>query len=170
MASRFASTIREAQARACHAAIGVENTMLVWGGDGGGDDRNVKTDSVNLTSTVESFDVLTGTWQDPRQLLGESLPDNLRDLTVATDGKRAYVFGAPSGSLTNRLYAIDVASLHCCQFIPAAGSAPSPSARTGSSMVCSWERLVVYGGKIDAGSPSDELHVFNLATSEAVKY
>ena len=160
MASPFASSIKEPQARACHAAIGVGSTMLVWGGNGNGDGKSVKT------STIGSFDVLNATWQDPRQLHGPSLPDGLRDTTVASDGKTAYVFGVSSGSLTNKLYAIDVASQYCRELIPAAGSAPPPSARTGSSMVYVRGRLVVYGGKVDGESPSDELHVFNLTTSE----
>ena len=155
MASVPQSRGREPQARYWHAAVSSNRHMLVWGGAGG---VGVRIE----TSTVEIFDVISATWRDPRQLSGQSLPDDLRGMAIARDGDKVYSFGGMTGSTINE---IDLTSLQRRHLVQAAGSAPPPSARTGSAMVCYKRKLVMYGGHTGDGR-SDELHVFDLNTSK----
>ena len=156
MASVPRSRGREPQARYGHAAVSSNRHMLVWGGGDGGHE----------TSTVEIFDVISATWRDSRQLSGQSLPDDLCYTEIVQDGDKAYSFGGLTGpTRINDLLEIELTSLQCRYLVPAEGSAPPPSARTGSGMVCYRKNLVTYGGCTDDGQ-SDELHVFDLNTSE----
>ena len=148
---------REPQARCSHAAVSSNRHMLVWGSD----DR-----SMLPASTVETFDVLSATWREPRQFGGESLHDGLWDMAIAQDGDKAYSFGGFAGPhRTSDLIEIELTSLHCRHLVPAADSAPSPSARNDSAMVYYRRKLVAYGGYTERRW-SDELHVFDLNTSE----
>ena len=151
---------REPQARRGHAAVSSSRHMLVWGGRGG-------SGVMMKTSTVEIFDVISATWRDPRQLSGQSLPDGLHYMGIAVlDGDKAYSFGGRTPSTRiNDILEIELTSLQCRYLVPAEGSAPPPSARTGSGMVCYRKSLVTYGGFTGDGQ-SDELHVFDLNTSE----
>ena len=157
MASVSQPSGREPQARHCHAAVSWNRHMLVWGGGGGGHE----------TSTVEIFDVISATWRDPRQLSGQSLPDGRHYMGIAAlDGDKAYSFGGWTGSTRiNDLLEIELTSLQCRHLVPAEGSAPPPSARTGSGMVSYRRNLVTYGG-YTGDRHSDELHVFDLNKSE----
>ena len=106
MATRHLSVAREPQARDGHAAVGVGQTLYVWGGDGGGT-------SVQA-STVECLDVPSATWQEPRQLRGHPLPHRLHSMAVTTDGERAYSFGGVTGSdKSNAVYEVNMTSLEC---------------------------------------------------------
>ena len=148
----------EPKARVYHAAVAVDNNMLVWGACG-----------VDETPTVETFDVSSATWLKPRQLHGDTLPNGLYDMAVTSDKKRAYVFGGYSMStreLYNQLFVIDLTSLECRELVP--GSSSRPSARNGSRMVCYGRKLVMYGGLTGPGAVSDELHIFNLETGSEV--
>ena len=148
---------REPKAREDHAAVVVDNNMLVWGGRG-----------VDETSTMETFDVSSATWLEPRQLHGDTLPNGLYDMAVTSDKKRAYVFGGYSNSTRkyyNQLFVIDLTSLECRELVP--GSSSRPSARNGSRMVCYGRKLVMYGGRTDTGV-SDELHIFDLDAGSEV--
>ena len=159
MASVPQSRGREPQARCWHAAVSSNRHMLVWGGYGG---ISVRIE----TSTVEIFDVISATWRDPRQLSGQSLPDDLYGAAIAQDGDKTYSFGGRTGSTRiNDLLEIDLTSLKCGHLVPAAGSAPPPRARYGSAMVYYRRNLVTYGGFTGDGW-SDELHVFDLNKSE----
>ena len=160
MASVSQSSGREPRARGGHAAVSSSRHMLVWGGGGG-------SGVMMNTSTVEIFDVISATWRDPRQLSGQSLPDGLHYMGIAAlDGDKAYSFGGRTGSTCiNDLLEIELTSLQCRHLVPAEGSAPPPSAREGSALVCYRKNLVMYGGFTDDGQ-SDELHVFDLNTSE----
>ena len=159
MASRSPSVAGEPQARYYHAAVGVGQTLHVWGGHGGGT-------SVQA-STVECLDVPSATWQEPRQLRGHPLPDRLDNMAVTADGERAYSFGGDTGSgFSNAVYEVNMTSLECRELAPASAS-PAPSKKEGSGMVHYQHMLVVYGGLTSEGRPTDELHVFDLNTSEA---
>ena len=156
MASR--SPAREPRASYFHAAVGVGQTLHVWGGDGG-------RTSVQA-STVECLDVPSATWQEPRQLRGHPLPDRLDSMAVTADGERAYSFGGRTGSdASNVVYEVNMTSLECRELAPASAS-PAPSKKFDSGMVHYQHMLVVYGGYTSEG-PTDELHVFDLNTSEA---
>ena len=162
MATRSPSTstsvAREPQARNDHAAVGVGQKLYVWGGDGG--------TSVQA-STVECLDVPSATWQEPRQLRGHPLPDRLHAMAVTTDGERAYSFGGwTDWGKSNAVYEVNMASLECRKLAPASAS-PVPSKKTGSGMVHYQHKLVEYGGFTSDYRPTDELHVFDLNTSEA---
>ena len=159
MASVPQSRGREPQAREGHAAVSSSRQMLVWGGGG--------VSGVRIeTSTVEIFDVISVTWRDPRQLSGQSLPDDLRGMAIIRDGDKAYSFGGWTESTRiNELLEIELTSLQCRHLVPAEGSAPPPSARSSSGMVSYRRKLVTYGG-FTGGEWSDELHVFDLNTSE----
>ena len=162
----------EPSARWGHAAVGSGSNMFVWGatcssgsnmfvwgGYGGG--------SVISSSVVERFNVQSTSWQEPRQLRGQSLPDGLRCMAVASDGERAYCFGGYVGGGSQRcnsLYILDLSSMQCRQM---ATGGESPTARSYSAMVHYRRQLVVYGGLTGSG-PSDELFVFDLDTSEAI--
>ena len=159
MATRHLSVAREPQARDGHAAVGVGQTLYVWGGDGG--DTSVQA------STVECLDVPSATWQEPRQLRGHPLPDRLDNMAVTADGERAYSFGGRTGSRkSNAVYQVNMTSLECRELAPASAS-PAPSKKTDSGMVHYQHKLVVYGGFTSEGRRTDELHVFDLNTSEA---
>ena len=149
----------EPSARWGHAAVGCGSNMFVWGGEGGG--------SVVSSSVVELFNVQSTSWQEPRQLRGQSLPDGLYGMAVASDGERAYYFGGFVGrgnQRCNSLYVLDLSSMQCRQM---ATGGESPTARSNSAMVHYKRQLVVYGGSTGSG-PSDELFVFDLDTSEAI--
>ena len=156
MASVPQSRGREPQGRYWHAAVSSNRHMLVWGG-------GVPIE----TATVEIFDVISATWRDPRQLSGQSLPDN--SAAIALDGDKTYSFGGRTESTTtyiNELLEIDLTSLQCRHLVPAAGSAPPPRARYSSGMVCYRRNLVTYGGYTGGDGWLDELHVFDLNKSE----
>ena len=151
---QMASEPREPKARFSHATVVADNKMLVWGGY-----------SVEETSTVETFDVSSATWLEPRQLHGDTLPSGLYSMAFTADKKRAYVFGGYSYSTDqryNKLFVIDLTSLECRELVP--GSSSRPSARDDSDMVCYGRKLVIYGGYTGPGAISDELHIFDLDT------
>ena len=154
------SNSRDLRARVFHAAVGVGQTMLVWGGEGAD------------TCSLESFDALAAAWNEPRQLQGHCLQDieGLENTAVTSDEERAYMFGgyscsSGSGTRYNKLYAIDLTSLECAEVV---SFGPSPSERSSSRMVCVGRRLVVCGGYTDAEDVPNEVQVFDLATSEAI--
>ena len=151
----MASYNREPNARCYHATIASNRQVLVWGGKSSGE--QIKT------SAVECFDVVSTTWQETRQL-SLHLPDGLHHMAVAWNEEKAYSFGGVSKSgQTNDIYEVDKTSLVCKKIIPSAGSAPFPQSR--SAIICSGRRLINYGGFSDTGF-SDEIHVFDLDTSE----
>ena len=150
----------EPSARSGHAAVGSGSNMFVWAGAGGGG-------SVVSSSVVERFNVQSTSWQGPRQLRGQSLPDGLCSMAVASDGERAYYFGGYVGGglqRCNSLYVLDLSSMQCRQM---ATGGESPTARSSSAVVHYRRQLVVYGGLTGSGL-SDELFVFDLDTSEAI--
>ena len=155
----------EPSARYGHAAVGSGSNMFVWAGedDGGSDGGG---GSVVSSSAVEQFNVQSTSWQEPRQLRGQS-PDRLCNMAVASDGEKAYYFGGVVGGgyqYCNSLYVLDLSSMQCRQM---ATGGESPTARSHSAMVHYKRRLIVYGGWTESGI-SDELFVFNLDTSEAI--
>ena len=151
-------------ARAEHVAVASSNRMLVWGGNGGKKSRI-------MTSTVEIYDVLSGTWQETRQLRSSSLPENLNSMAVIWYEEKAYTFGGfiqnvhdDLGQMINDVYEVDLSSLECKKLEPY--GAPSPTPRDSSAMVYCKRKLVNYGGRLDDDVESDELHVFDLNSSE----
>ena len=150
----------EPSARYGHAAVGSGSNMFVWAGNRGGG-------SVVSSSVVERFNVQSTSWQEPRQLRGQSRPDGLYSMAVASDGERAYYFGGEVGGgfqLLNSLYVLDLSSMQCR---PMATGGESPTARSSSAMVHYRRQLVVHGGYTGSRA-SDELFVFDLDTSEAI--
>ena len=153
----------EPSARCGHAAFGSGSNMFVWGGEGDGG-------SVVSSSIAERFNVQSTSWQEPRQLRGQSPPDGLYSMAVASDGERAYYFGGYVGGRSrgsqrcNSLYVLDLSSMQCRQM---ATGGEYPTARSSSAMVHYRRQLVVYGGYTGSGA-SDELFVFDLDTSEAI--
>ena len=142
-------------ARYFHAAVRAGESFYLWGGDGSG----------VASSVVLRFNVPSATWQKPRELSGQSLPDPFHRMATASDGERGFCFGglSGSGSLLNTLYVIDFPLSLCREIVPA-NPADSPSPRSLSSMVYHRRQLVVYGGT--TGSILDDLFVFDLDTSE----
>ena len=150
----------EPSARYSHAAVGCGGNLFVWAGDGG-------RGSPVPSSVLERFNVVSTSWQEPRQLRGQSLPDGLHRMAVTSDGEKAYFFGGSDESYTpfNSLYCLDLSSLLSRLIIPTTAS-ESPSPRSTSAMVHYRRKLVLYGGHTGI-SISDELFVFDLDTSEA---
>ena len=163
MASISSST--EPQARYYHAAVSVEQTLFVWGGDGG---------HVSLgTTTVERFDVSSASWQEPRQIRGHTIPDGLRDMAVVFDGKKAYMFGGWSGPrgcqrLNNTLHEVDLMSLECRELVPNSRS-NFPREKSNSGGVKSGPRSLLFFGGCTGGinDRTDEVHLFDLDTSKS---
>ena len=150
----------EPSARYGHGAVGCGGNLFVWAGDGG-------RGSPVPSSVLERFNVVSSSWQEPRQLRGQSLPDGFNSMAVASDGEKAYFFGgtAESGELHNSLYCLDLSSRLCRKIVPT-GASESPSPRYDSAMVHYRRKLVLYGGYTFGGSLTDELFVFDLDTSE----
>ena len=140
-------------ARFHHAAVGVDRAMLVWGGG----NKDVPS------SMVDSFDVLSLTWKEQRQLHGDPLPSGLERMAVATDGKKAYLFGGRSSEgLENRVFSVDQTSLECRELVPS--SSVRPGEREGCRMVFCGGKLVVYGGLITGLKLSDDLYVIDFGS------
>ena len=152
----------EPSARQYHAAISMGNTMLVLAGDGG-------SSSVD-SSVVERFNptLTRSTWNQPHHLPNPALPDDYSHMGVTSDGaERLYTFGGYIGDRRcNLVYEIDMVSLECRELAPAT-STTSPTAKSSPALVYANRRLVVYGGSIADMTPTDELFVFDLITSEA---
>ena len=152
----------EPVARYKHAAVAVEQCMLVWGG------QNRITPI--QTSTVESFNLLSMTWEEPQQLRGQAFPENLSRMAVTYDEESVYWFGGLTGTYpSQRLYSstlhqIDLASLVCKPLVPAKGSV-CPTPRANSHMVLQKRNLVLYGG-VHGDHVMDDLHTFDLDKSK----
>ena len=159
------SSVLEPLARSYHTAVRAGQYLLAWGGKG---------DQVK-PSVVERFDVLSAAWREQQELNGSPLPDGINDMAVASDEEKAYTLGGMAGPRNSRqryhtLYEVDLTSesLECKELVPAPGSAPLPSARSGS-MVCVGRRLIIYGGYTEDGRSNEQrLHVFDLDTSEPI--
>ena len=153
-------SLRQPQPRESHAAVAVGEKLFVWAGDCG---------STKIqTTTIESFDVPSGIWEQPQQLHG-SLPDGLYGMAVASDGKSAYTFGGRSGShpnytYYNTVYQINLSTLECSELVPKDLSF-APKKSYGSGMVLFNDKLVVHGG-YTGQDWTDDLHVFDIKTSE----
>ena len=146
---------QEPQPRYRHAAFGVGLKHFLWGGDGF---------TQNQTTQIETFDISSGKWEEPRLLQG-SLPDRLWSMAVTTDGEYAYSFGGYSGSTrTSNIYEINLRTMRCRELRPQSSS-HAPKGTSASRIVCFDERLVVYGGYADQGY-TDDLYVFDLRKSE----
>ena len=152
----------EPSARWLHAAIATGHTMLVLAGNDGSGGFSINS------SLVERFNATSTTWNQPHHLLNQALPDDYSNMGVTSDGEKLYMFGGLVGvQPCNTVYEIDSFSLECRKLVPAT-SATSPTARSHCGLVYWNRRLVVYGGTIAVGTPTDELFVFDLNTSEAV--
>lgn len=146
-----------------HAAAGAGQKLYVWGGSG----HTAKVE----TTTIESFDVPSETWQQPQRLHG-SLPDGLRGMTVTSDGESAYSFGGSTEKDSsknleyyNTLYQINLSTLQSKELVPGASS-NAPQKKSNSTIVYFDQKLVVHGGRSSGGDLTNELHVFDLKSSE----
>lgn len=148
---------RHPRPRRAHAAVGVEGKLYVWGGDG----------QISATS-IDSFSVLSGTWEDAQRFQG-SLPEGPVDAAVTSEGKSAYFFGGiiRSPGYSNTLYEFDFSAQQpeCRELVPGNPSC-APKKKFGSRMVYFNQKLVVHGGSVGNCIVTDELHVFDLRTSE----
>ena len=146
--------------RHSHAAVGVGKKLYVWGGI---------CDSNSIqASKVECLDVLSTKWEQ-RQLRGHPFPDRLDRMAVTSHGETGYLFGGRIGSgesqRSNTVYEVNMRSLECRELAPASAS-PAPRKKSTSGMVHYQHVLVVYGGWTSEGRTTDELHLFDLNTSE----
>lgn len=152
---------RQLQPRRNHAAVGVGKKLYVWGGNTG--------DSTKIPSTtLENFDVSSLTWGQPQRLDG-FLPDGLWGMAITSDGEDAYTFGGRTGSYPkctyfNTLYYVNPSTLQCRELVPGNPS-QAPKKASGCRMVHFNGKLVVHGG-YTGGGRTDQLHVFDLKTSE----
>ena len=117
---------------------------------------------------VDSFDVLSLTWIEQRQLHGDPLPSGLSGMAVASDGKKAYLFGGLSSKgLENRVFSVDQTLLECRELVPS--SSVRPGGRSDCRMVFCGGKLVVYGDHTGLGV-SDDLYVFDLGSGNILLY
>lgn len=147
----------EPEPRKGHAAVGVAETLYVWGGDGGS--------TTILPRVVERFDVSSQEWKRPQQLGRRcGLPDGLSGMAVTVDSERAYFFGGrtDSGSYSNALFEVNLSVFQCRELSPT-DSSVAPKKKSYSAMVYFNEKLVIYGGFAGL-KHTDELHVFDLKT------
>lgn len=152
---------REPEPRALHAAVGLGKRLYVWGGKGVSD-----AESKRLTSTVESFNVSTETWEEPQPISGGPLPDGLRNFAISTVAPgTAYLFGGNDGICQyNTIYQVDLNTLEYKKVF-AKNPSEAPQGKSGCAMVYDNGRLIVFGGH-SGEVETDELHVFDLKTSK----
>ena len=133
---------REPRARAWHAAVGVRDKLFVWGGLG---------EEPIQSTTLNSFNVSTLTWEPPRQLNGP-LPDVLGCSAVAGDGETFYSCAGSTGTsgCINALYKINPSMVLCREMLPNSPS-HAPPKNQGSRSVYFKSKIVVYGGYTDQG-------------------
>lgn len=146
---------REPTARAFHAAVGVGDKLFIWGGYG-----------QTTTTTLESFNVCSLTWEKPRPLNGY-LPSGLYNAAVTGDGEDFYSCGGETTSgRINTLYEINPHTLLCRELLPDSPS-HAPQKQEGSSSVYFNRKIVVYGGyTVPSKQRTDDLLVFDLDKSE----
>lgn len=146
-----------------HAAVAIGQKLYVWGGDGG--------DARIQTSRLESFDVISTSWQRPQQLTGD-YPNTLWDMAVTTDGKNAYTFGGwtwSPGAISGldkcgRLYKIDPSALEVKELVP--GYPSRTPSKTSSSDLIHFDNKLVLFGKLTDQDRVESLHVFDLTAGE----
>lgn len=158
---------KEPQRRESHAFIGVGQKLHIWGGFSG---RNASTP---VDAKVQTFDVVSQTWEPPRDIRGYC-PNGLYNMAVTSDGEKGYTFGgttwasgSPNKVYYNNVYEFDPATFECRELVARnAGRAPRNTA--GSDMVFYDQKLVIYGGRTGSGASAvqDLLCVFDLRTSE----
>lgn len=147
---------KEPEARYQHAAVGVENKLYIWGG------YNCLK-SIRST-TLESFDVSSLKWEQPRQVNG-SLPDVLQNVAVTSDSECSYSYGGLTGNTRlNALYEINLTTLQCRE-LETNSPSHAPQQTEGCRTVLFKNKLVVYGG-YNGQSNTDDLLVFDLDKSE----
>ena len=153
-------SFRHPQPRLKHAAVAVGMQQFVWGGDGGFGHPTIQT------KQIETFDMSSVKWEEPR-FLKDSLPDELCGMAVTTDGVNIYSFGGGTNSgFINTVYEINPSTLQCRELRPASLSHHVPKGATGSGIVYFKEKLLLYGGFTNEMLTTDDLHVFDLKTSE----
>ena len=152
------------QPRSGHAAVGIGRKLYIWGGKGDSSQAAIQC------TTIESFDVLSETWQQPKEF-DCSLPANFVSMAVASDGESAYFFGGSPEvhTYSSALYQVEPTMRRgqCWELVPRNPSS-APRKGCGAGMVCYNYKLVVYGG-FDGKECTNELHVFDLGTSECVE-
>lgn len=155
---------REPQPRSSHAAVGIGRKLYVWGGKGDPSQASIQC------TTIESFDVLSETWQPPKEV-DCPLPSTLLSMAVATDGESAYFFGGSPElhTYSNTVYWVEPSTGRgqCWELVPRNPS-EAPRKGCGAGMVCYNYKLVVYGG-FDGKECTNELRVMDLGTSECVE-
>ena len=149
---------RQPHPRRQHAAVGIGQKLYVWGGEG--DHTKIQT------SMIESFDLSSESWEQPKPL-NRPLPDRVWDMAVTSDGHNTYSFGGTvEGTVFfNTLYQYDISRQQYREVIPTNPS-HAPRKQSGGGMVYYNLNLVVYGGFTSEQEYSDELHTFDLRTSE----
>ena len=145
----------EPSARLFHAALAIGQNMFICAGSGHGVESSV----------LHKFDVASTSWQEPRQLLNQTLPDGFCGMAVASDGENSYLFGGFVGLRScNKIYKINI-SLECKELVPA--TSVGPTGRGHSGLVCANGTLISYGGYTGiSDSALNDLFMFDLNTSE----
>ena len=150
-------SFKEPQPRALHSAVGVGQKLYVWGGGGF---SSIKA------ALIETFDVPSLAWQQPKMLHGSQLPDDMRGMAVASNGESAYFFGGRTDLSTyfNTLFEINLSTLLCTELGNKASST-APKKTCYSGMLYFDQKLVVHGG-YTGQDETDDLRVFDLRTSK----
>ena len=151
-------SFKEPQPRAGHAAVGAGQKLYIWGGD--------SSYPIQAT-TIDTFDVPSLAWQEPQELCGSQPRNKMWGMAVATNGETAYFFGGKTESNTysNTLFKIELSTL-LCEEINHRTFSTAPKEKFFSCMLYFDEKLVVHGGYTSAGEETEELHIFDLRTSE----
>lgn len=148
---------REPRARAWPAAVGVEESLFIWGGYGY--PTNIQP------TTLEKFNVCSLTWEHPRQLNG-FLPSGLNNSAITGNGDFYSCGGDTASGRINTLYKINPCTLLCKELLPNSPS-HAPQKQEGSRSVYFNSKIVIYGGYTGLGRIGD-LHVFDLEKGEYV--
>lgn len=155
--------LREPSPRTGHAAVGIGSKLYVWGGFG---------QSVN-TKTLEIFDVPSMTWEQqlPFEVTcGSNMPDTLYNMatTSAESDDAVYSFGGQdrNHAFCNTVFQITPAQKQYEELQPTSSSDTAPENTSSSCTVRFGDKLLLYGGRFGFQERSNELHVFDLKSSE----
>ena len=153
---------RQPLPRAGHAAVGIGSKLYVWGGWGGS--------SKIKTTALEIFDVTSVQWEQSQLLDGSSVPNDLQDMAVTSDGETAYCCCGQTGSFPNYTYyntAFEITpSQHLCKELQPTSSSLMPEKTSASRVVRFQDKLILFGGWTGGYRRTNELHVFDLKKSE----
>ncbi|KAH9812265.1 hypothetical protein DFH28DRAFT_899475 [Melampsora americana] len=131
-------------ARVGHASVGVGNVLIVWGGDTKTSEEEIQDDGLYL------LNLSTREWT--RVKISGNCPEGRYGHSAAIIGSKFYIFGGQTdqGGFMNDLWSFDLHKLKSgapqWQCVESAPNDPTPTRRTGHTVVTHGESIFVFGG------------------------